>query len=57
VDQSRRALLQIIEAGKTEQEEIQLPDHLEPGRYRIVRSFSPPGADWRLGAAAQFTVD
>ncbi len=52
-----RALLQIIEAGKTEQEEIQLPDHLEPGRYRIVRSFSPPGADWRLGAAAQFTVD
>jgi len=52
-----RALLQISEAGKTEQEEIQLPDHLEPGRYRIVRSFSPPGADWKISASAQFTVD
>ena len=52
-----RALLQVIEAGKTEQEEIQMPDNLEPGRYRVVRSFSPSGADWRLRASAPFMVD
>lgn len=49
-------ILKIVDAGKREREDIQLPDHIEPGRYRIVKSFTAPETDRKLDAAVEFTV-
>ena len=49
-------ILKIVEAGKREREDIRLPDHLEPGRYRIAKSFRAPATDRELKAAVEFTV-
>lgn len=48
--------LRFVGAGKREREDIGLPPHLEPGRYRIVKSFRAPAADRELKAAVEFTV-
>ena len=48
--------LRFVAAGKREREDIGLPEHLEPGRYRIVKSFRAPAADRELKAAVEFTV-
>ena len=48
--------LRFVGAGKREHEDIGLPEHLEPGRYRIVKSFRAPAADRELRAAVEFTV-
>ncbi len=49
-------ILLVVEPGKREREDIQLPDDLRPGRYRIVKSFTAPAVDRRLDADVEFTV-
>jgi hypothetical protein len=49
-------LLKVLEAGKREREQIELPRRLEPGRYRIVKSFTAPAADRKLDASVEFNV-
>jgi hypothetical protein len=49
-------LLKIVEPGKREREQIQLPGDVEPGRYRIVKSFTAPAVDRRFNANIEFTV-
>jgi hypothetical protein len=50
-------ILKFIEPGAREREEIRLPDHLEPGRYRIVKSFSMPERERELTRSVEFRVD
>ncbi len=49
-------ILKIVEAGKREREDIKLPAHVEPGRYRIVKSFTAPETGRKLEATVEFTV-
>ena len=49
-------ILKTIEPGHRDREEIQLPDDLEPGRYRIVKEFEDPAAHETLRGTVQFTV-
>jgi len=49
-------ILKIVEGGKRARENIELPAHLEPGRYRIVKSFTAPATGRELNAAVEFTV-
>jgi len=49
-------ILKIVDAGKREREDIELPADLEPGRYRIVKSFTAPETGRQLDASVQFNV-
>lgn len=49
-------ILKFIEPGGREREEIRLPPDLEPGRYRIVKSFSAPAANRKVRATVEFAV-
>lgn len=49
-------ILKVAEPGASERETIQLPEHLEPGRYRIVKTFEAPATGRDLRASVQFTV-
>ena len=49
-------ILKMIEPGARDREEIQLPDDLKPGRYRIVKEFEDPADHRTLRASVQFTV-
>ena len=49
-------ILKIVEPGKREREDIQLPGDIRPGRYRIVKSFTAPATGRELDAAVEFTV-
>lgn len=49
-------ILKIVEPGKRESENIQLPNDLQPGRYRIVKSFTAPETGRVLDASVEFTV-
>ena len=55
-DQAFILLLKVLEPRAREREEIGLPDDLEPGRYRIVKSFTDPAAGEETRAKATFTV-
>ncbi len=46
----------MVEPGEREHEEIQLPDDLQPGRYRIMKSFNAPATGREIHASVQFTV-
>ena len=48
--------LRFVGPGKREHEEIRLPEQVDPGRYRIVKSFRAPAVDRELEAAAEFSV-
>jgi Big-like domain-containing protein len=48
--------LRFVGAGKREHEDIRVPEHLDPGRYRIVKSFTAPATDRRLEGSVEFTV-
>jgi hypothetical protein len=48
-------LLKFVEPGGREREEISL-GHLEPGRYRIVKSFMAPDAGRRFKASVEFSL-
>src|SRR5688500_18167562 len=48
-------ILKFVEAGGREREQMQLPG-LEPGRYRIVKSFTAPATERELDASVEFTV-
>jgi hypothetical protein len=48
--------LRFVEAGKREHEDIRLPEQLESGRYRIVKSFTARAAGRELDASVEFTV-
>ncbi len=49
-------ILKIVDAGKREREDIRLPTDLEPGRYRIVKSFTAPETGRKLDASVGFNV-
>lgn len=49
-------ILKFIDPGGREREQIRLPGHLEPGRYRIVKSFRAPESQQELDASAEFRV-
>ena len=49
-------ILLVVERGEREREKIRLPDDLDPGRYRIVKSFRAPVADRELETSVEFTV-
>ena len=49
-------ILKIAEPGAREHEDIGLPNDLEPGRYRIVKSFTAPATERRLTASVEFRV-
>lgn len=46
----------VVRPGERDEQEVTLPKGLEPGRYRIVKSFTAQGADRELEAAARFEV-
>ena len=49
-------ILKIVEPGKHEREQIYLERNAEPGRYRIVKSFTAPAVDRRFRASVEFIV-
>ena len=49
-------ILKIVEPGKREREQIQLDGNQQPGRYRIVKSFTAPAVDRRFRASVEFIV-
>jgi hypothetical protein len=49
-------ILKVVEPGRREREEIRLPDDLQPGHYRIVKSFMAPATGRRLDATIEFQV-
>ena len=49
-------ILKIVDAGRREREDIELPAHVEPGRYRIVKSFTAPETGRKLDASVEFNV-
>lgn len=50
------ALGKVVEPRGREREEIRLSGGLDPGRYRIVKSFRAPPGDRELSASVEFTV-
>ena len=49
-------ILLVAEPGSREREEIRLPPDLEPGRYRIVKSFTARPGPREIEAAVEFEV-
>ncbi|MGH2837155.1 MAG: immunoglobulin-like domain-containing protein [Thermoleophilaceae bacterium] len=49
-------ILKVVESGAREREDILLPEDLEPGRYRIVKSFTAPPTDREFRATVEFSV-
>jgi hypothetical protein len=49
-------ILKVVEAGRREREEIQLPRQLERGRYRIVKSFTAPAVERDFDASVEFRL-
>jgi hypothetical protein len=49
-------ILKMAEPGAREREQIRLPQDLEPGRYRIVKTFDAPETGQSLRASVEFTV-
>ncbi len=48
--------LRFVGAGKREHEDIRLPEHVDPGRYRIVKSFTAQATDRKLEGSVEFAV-
>jgi hypothetical protein len=55
-DEAFIAIAKGVLPGRRERAEIRLPSGLEPGRYRIVKSFTAPSARQELEASVEFTV-
>jgi hypothetical protein len=49
-------ILKVVGPGRSEREDILLPDDLRPDRYRIVKSFTAPATGRELDASVEFTV-
>lgn len=56
LDQAFILVLQVIEAGATEHQEIDLPGDLKPDTYRIRKSFTGRPGEQKFRRAAEFRV-
>ena len=56
LDQAFVLVLQVLEAGETEHQEIDLPRDLKPDTYRIRKAFTGRPGEQKLRRAAEFRV-
>jgi soluble lytic murein transglycosylase-like protein len=56
LDQAFVLVLQMLEAGETEHQEIDLPGDLQPDRYRIRKSFTGRPGEQKFRRAVEFRV-